>query len=212
MDTAARASSARGRRRRRESRARRSIVYMVSAQVTFLGLLALCIHMSPAGLASDNGVSYYGAHSRTLLPYCLAFLLSGALVVLSARSLRASGAGSPTLERGLTVFAGLLVPIILTPYSLGTTVNVVHTIAAASLFLEQLWLGLWLVRRADLGLIGLSLWIVQVLLIALVALSLARVTRVMLEGEVAFELVACLLFMRAIPALAASSRPQAATP
>ncbi len=181
--------------------ARRPVAYIVAAQLSFLLLLAVCVRINPTGLTSYNGVSYYGAHLRTLVPYALAFVLTGSLLVLSARSLPPLGA-CRTMRRGLTVLAGLLLAIVLTPYSLGTPVNVVHTIAAACLFLEQLWLGLWLVRRAGLGAVGFSLWIAQVLLVTEVALALARVTHVMLAGEVSFELVACLLFARAIPVLA----------
>jgi hypothetical protein len=185
----------------RAADARRPVAYIVAAQGIFLTLLTVCVRINPTGLTSYNGISYYGAHARTFVPYALACLLTGSLLVLSARSLP-TGSALRTLRRALILLAALLLAIVLTPYSLGTAVNVVHTITAACLFALQLWLGLWLVRRAGLGRLGLSLWIVQVLLVALAALALARVARLMLAGEVSFELVACLLYIRAISSLA----------
>ncbi|MFI5035148.1 MAG: hypothetical protein ACHQFZ_02960 [Acidimicrobiales bacterium] len=119
---------------------RRAVALVAASQASFVGLLGLCVALRP-GLAlgaNEGGVSNYGVHAATVLPYSLAYALSAVLAARAARLLSRTGA-----PRGvgvtLTALAVLLTATLLTTYTYKTNpaLKDLHFAVGAGLVLFQ---------------------------------------------------------------------------
>src|SRR5256885_14740567 len=105
--------------------------------------------MRPDGLGANSGVSYYGVHRDTVLPYTIAVVGSA---LLTYRGLRTAAVAtpSPRLLRGsANSLAALSFGIAATPYSVSGLFDWLHTIFGAALFILQLGIAIQLLRWTD---------------------------------------------------------------
>jgi hypothetical protein len=118
----------------------------VYGQVFFyLGLLA-AVALQPAGLAANDGISYYGIYLKTVLPYTVGLLGTAYFTGLAGTTLRQKEL--LPIRWVLIASAPLLTIIALTPYSFGRVVEDTHTTAGAILFILQLLLSGWLIVKS----------------------------------------------------------------
>lgn len=109
---------------------------LVTGFALALSLLVLCIFIRPAGLAANDGLSYFGGFKNTVIIYSLA------LITYAFFYWKASGVVTNTskinrslIKWSLRVFALLLIGLVITPHNL---VNTIHTIVGATLFSFEL--------------------------------------------------------------------------
>jgi len=97
------------------------------------------------GLSINSGISYYGNYRLTIAPYTLAIVGYGILTALLAGCIKVKGLWP--LKYSLYVFAFLCLIINITPYSVSSFLDIIHTIAGTILFVMQLILSGWLIIK-----------------------------------------------------------------
>ncbi|HZP72506.1 MAG TPA: hypothetical protein VFA97_03910 [Gaiellaceae bacterium] len=119
-------------------------------QICFLMMMASCLAITPSQLAVKRGLSFYGNHLQTIVPYCLGFALCVGLTALGLRRLAPVDAFRTRLRIALGAVLILMSLIPLTPYSVDQIFDYLHTVFAATLFAAAAslgtWLALWVLR------------------------------------------------------------------
>lgn len=127
-----------------------SIRLVLAAQVNLVGWLVVCLLLSSQYLlqADEGGISNYGTHARTVLPYTLAFLVSAGCVYLAGRRLPLETRRRTQLVRLLKIVAGLYVVVLASTYMYqrASLFRDVHALSSTLLAVFELTTGLWLVR------------------------------------------------------------------
>ena len=105
--------------------------------------LMVCILLLPQGLTANHGFSYYGEHPVTMVPYRLAFLISGIFTLLCALYLPNN---RPFRVMKIVFFLMLpfLLGLVFTTSSATQLISQIHVGIGTSLFVSQLVLGFWL--------------------------------------------------------------------
>ena len=132
----------------------RALYYTVCSQLWLYGGLLVCTLLLPHYLLESNegGVSNYGVHFLTVIPFSLAFGLGGWYLLQSARSLPAVMNTNRNLKTVLLVIGWCLIAVLVTtyPYKLNRLLDDLHIVAAILLFSAELaaaaWFSLILVR------------------------------------------------------------------
>jgi hypothetical protein len=119
----------------------RNLVY---AQLSFFGFLAVCFLISGEGFESNHGLSYYGEHRGTFVPYGLGFVLCSVFLLRAAAQVPGTAVGR-RLAVALRVLVVLLLLDLLTPDTIDSYFYWAHVIVSALLFLFELGLAAWLV-------------------------------------------------------------------
>lgn len=179
---------------------------LVRAQLCLSGGLVTCIATRPGGLGTNNGISYYGTHWQTFLPYAVALLGSA---FYTRRALLAVAPTVPAsrprprldLARTANWFAILLLLVAVTPYSLGLFFDWVHTLVSAILFVLQLLLAVALIRWTDGGAPSLCLLFAQLMGALIAARYVLPKHGFLLHGQVLFELAFGALLIRSVALL-----------
>jgi hypothetical protein len=103
---------------------------LVRSQLMLFGGLILCMAIRPQGLGANSGISYYGVHRQTVIPYTIGLL---GTAWLTQRALRAAGRTWFGYGFGL-----LTTGIVLTPYTVSDLFDWTHTVLGAALFILML--------------------------------------------------------------------------
>ena len=124
---------------------------IVLSQAAFLGGLAVCLALQPRYLTSsdEGGISNFGVHAATVVPFTFAFLASGALLWDAARRLESSTPRARRARAGLVAVALLSVAVLAStyPYRHGAVLRDVHVVVAGVAVLAQVALGAWVAVR-----------------------------------------------------------------
>ncbi len=151
----------------------------------YAGLTA-AILLKPAGLASNDGISYFGVHARSVIPYTLGLLGSALLCWLGSRHIN-TPACKP-LKNGLIIFAWLIAVIVATPYAAGPVMNWLHIAAGSALFSLQLLLSIWLVNRLRYKPTALAFMIVELAAGIACAVYLIPTRGFLIQCQIIFQL------------------------
>ena len=126
---------------------RLAIGYFIAGQVGFFALLLVCILMLPQGVTMNRGFSYYGDIERTVIPYSLAFLVSGIFSLLASLYLP-DNMPFRVIKYTLRLMLPLLGVIVITTFSLAPLPVAIHIGFGVALFSIQFlfaaWLGLFI--------------------------------------------------------------------
>ncbi|MEU7692642.1 hypothetical protein OHB01_24450 [Microbispora hainanensis] len=175
---------------------------VAKGQACLFGGLGVCVTLRPEGLAVNHGMSYFGVHWQTLLPYAAG--LAGA-ALFTHRALRDAAARTPHpahLRRMAGSFVVLLAGIVLTPYTLGGVVDWAHRGLGAALFVLQLLLAVRLVAWAHGDAVGVAFFLVQLGGGVLAAVYVLQTEGLLIHGEATFQLGFALVLARTLPLLA----------
>lgn len=116
--------------------------YAIYGQACLYAGLVVCVIIRPAGLAANEGISYYGVYRQTIVPYVLAFLGSGYFAIKAGEHIHP--AGLKTLKYSLITMGLLTMGLMITPSSLA---DGLHRVFGVSLFVLQLLLSGWFIIR-----------------------------------------------------------------
>lgn len=158
--------------------------------ILYAGLL-VCIILEPQGLGANDGISYYGIHLRTVVPYLLG-LLGAAYFCWQAGSRMEQPQLRP-VQISLLFFSLLIAGIVVTPYSVDRWFDYMHTALGSALFSLQLVLSGWLIWQ-----LKYSWWSV---LLGLTELAGGILSAIYLKPTHGFLLQAQILFQLAFGAL-----------
>lgn len=167
---------------------RKIVKYLLFAQASFFLCLLISIFITTKGFSDNRGLSYYGEHLDTLIPFALGFCLCDFFLLKVARLL-------PELNKQLAVFTVplqvlsiLLISIVLTPDNLNSLFNVLHIIASSALFLFELLFSIWLIIRWHKSATSWLLLIAQFTAGIIAAMSEFQVTHFLSESSLFYQL------------------------
>jgi hypothetical protein len=178
-----------------KERIMRNLIY---AQLSFFGFLAIAVIMTSAGFANNHGLSFYGVHYPTIVPFALGLILCDFFLLRAAAQLPRSVPPFTTLQPSLWIISALLLSILLTPDIVSPLFNTLHIAVSSLLFVFELTLGIWLVVRWDGDIFTWSLLIAQFLAGIVAMLSQLEVTHYLSQSSLAFQLMFGLLLIWSI--------------
>ena len=171
---------------------------LLCGQLCFLAMMVCCLAIEPSALALKRGLSYYGTHVETVVPYALGFALC---VGLTALGIARIGNGSTSLRRlrlALGAIAALLAAIPLTPYSVDLVFDWLHIGFTAALFAFALIVGWWVAVRLREDSFVRGLVAAETAGGVLVLVAQVGLLDFMIPVEVCFQLAFALLVVRAL--------------
>lgn len=162
---------------------------LLLAQVSFFVFLLIAVFMTTGGFKYNRGLSFYGEHWTSALPYGAGFMACDYFLLSAASLLPKAPPESKRLALLINLLAALLIAVLLTPNTVNSFFNWSHTIASSVLFLYELYFSIWFARlcfsdRLVWLLIGL-----QFLSGVLAMLSNFHVVFYLSEGTLVFQLV-----------------------
>lgn len=163
----------------------------------YAGLLT-CILLKPAGLAANDGISYYGIYRATFLPYAVGLLGAAYFAVLAMGQLPPE---EKLLRLAIKIYAPLIAGIVITPYAAGAWVDYAHTACGSALFSLQLLLSGWLVRRLRYAWWSVGLSLVELAAGIASAVYLRPTHGFLFQSQVVFQLAFGALLILSLRAL-----------
>jgi FtsH-binding integral membrane protein len=124
----------------------RAIERLMLGYGLLFGLLLVDTLLWPTKQVDAYGISYYLVHLDTFVILTLGFIGCVVALLLEARDLPGDGL-ERLLRWSFRAMAGLLVAIMITPYTWNTFFNWAHMTVGAMLFVLQLALSIWLTIR-----------------------------------------------------------------
>lgn len=124
----------------------RAIERLMLGYGLLFGLLLVDTLLWPTKQVDAYGISYYLVHLDTFVILALGFIGCVVALLLEARDLPGDGL-ERLLRWSFRAMAGLLVAIMITPYTWNTFFNWAHMTVGAMLFVLQLALSIWLTIR-----------------------------------------------------------------
>jgi heme/copper-type cytochrome/quinol oxidase subunit 4 len=186
----------------REHRRDTAAVPLIWGQGCFLAMMACCLAIRPSALAVKRGLSYYGTHVETVIPYSVGFVLCVSLTGLAVARMRADSSPLRCLRLGLVGILALLAAIPLTPYNLDLVFDWLHLGFTTALFSLALVVGLWIGVRLPGDRLVRGLLCAQAAGGALVLASQVGVLDLMIPSQFLFQGAFGLLVVRALRLLA----------
>lgn len=179
-------------------------------QVAFALLIALCVALHPGFVlkANEGGMSNYGVHAKTFLPYTVALLIP---IVITVRVSRRATPNSPTARRFvalLRLYSALLFLILITtfPYTLDQGFKILHVVAGALIIIFESVASVWMYRAIRSRFFVL---IVQLAGLVLATLTLLGALHVLFLSQLVTGVPFAVLLVRATRVLLShsASRP-----
>ncbi len=179
----------------------KAVRFVVCSQICLFGFLLVCTLLMPKFIfeRDEVGVSNYGVHIRTIVPYTLAFGLGSVLMWLSARSLPSASASGLTLIRIMKLISALLFAVLLStyPYQLNPTFDKLHIFFAILLFIAELAAGSWFVKLYR-DIVNLSFLCLQLAGSLLALASLSGWLHILLIAQIITGLAFAALLIRTV--------------
>lgn len=174
--------------------------FIISELCLLLGLI-VSLAILPAALGANAGVSYFGVHISSAIPYGLGLLSAGGFVWQAAGRLRKH----QRLLSGLLYCMGpLYAGIVATPYSAGPVFDWIHTSLGSVLFALELLVSGYLAFGHYRDKLNVSLWLIELAGGIISALYLAPSHGYLLQGQLLFQLAFGLLIARILAATPAA--------
>jgi hypothetical protein len=129
----------------------RAVAKLVAfGQIGFALFIGLCVVLHPGYVirANEGGISNYGVHLKTVVPYSLALLLPAGLTYRASRHLDVSSEPRRHLCTVLRFYSGLIFFTLLTTYTykIDTTFRDVHVGVGVVITIFELGASLWMYR------------------------------------------------------------------
>jgi hypothetical protein len=172
---------------------------IISQLILFIGL-GICIVLIPGYLFKKNeaGVSNYGVHFKTVIPYSLAFLMCAIYVFRGALLIPLKAVVLVQLRRVLFMFSIILIVALLTTYTykINNVCKDIHIGMAIATFCFEIIVAFWLCYRVHKDKLNLGLLAVQLLAFTVAALTLFGVLRLLFATQLLTSLMFGIILIR----------------
>lgn len=169
--------------------------YLIRSQLLIYATWLICILLAPASLSANSGLSYFGVHKLTIVPFSFGMLASAYFILKSLHFQSNEQIKSRWFNYALRAIALCMVGIIITPYSFGSWFDTAHRTFGISLFSIQLLLALWqvFIKRSwsNYGLLALQ---ITGGLISLVYLNPTH--GYLIQGQLLFQMAFSIILLR----------------
>lgn len=129
--------------------ANKTVRYLILSQLSLYIFLGICSIINPAYFFSDGGVSNYGVQRSTVVPFSLAFLISGAFLIMATRFMPTTPKMFQRVRCALWLQAFLLFAVLFStyPYMLNQSYKYIHIAIGALLLVFNLVFVAWVTLR-----------------------------------------------------------------
>ena len=159
---------------------------VAASQVCFVALLGVCVALKPGLVIKRNegGVSNYGVHWETVIPYTMAYALDAGLLARAARLL--DRPAMATLRLVLRVLSVLLIATLVTTYGYTSALALkdIHFVVGSILILFEGASAPWLWRLSRRGVAAIAGVAATVAGLVLCALATLGAWHVLFAGQV----------------------------
>ena len=145
----------------------RAVTYIACGQICFAFFLVVCVALHPGFVlkANEGGISNYGIHIKTVVPYTLALGLAGFFSHRAAGLFTSEHTSVRHFGLLLRVYSWLLLAMLLTTYTyaLDTTLKDLHIATGVMIILFETVASVWMYQllkrpRWDGALLGVELF------------------------------------------------------
>lgn len=161
----------------------KAIQHLILSQVSFFIFISLCILLIPSFLFASNegGISNYGVHYLTVIPFSIAFFLSGFFVFRAAQCIPKSSNRLKQLGYILYTLAVLSLLVLLStyPYKVNKSFTRLHLLIGLIVFFFESITAIWLSLRLQKNLWNIVLLTIQALGFILGVLTLMGTVRLL---------------------------------
>lgn len=166
-----------------------AVLGLIYAQVSFFLCLGVTVAYNQAALSGNRGLSYYGEHLDTAIPFGLGFILCTVFMIKAAGAL--SRWRTDTTFRLFRIFlwciAAMLIAILATPYGKSAWLNMVHYVFSMVLFVTELGMAGWLLYLFNDRLVMRLLFGAQLLTGFVAMLSLYKVVPFLGQSSIVYQ-------------------------
>jgi hypothetical protein len=167
-------------------------------QVGFVALMTCCLALNPSQVAVKRGLSYYGTHLETIVPYSLAFVFCVGFTALGVARMRRDSRRAVRLRAAVTAILVLSAAVPLTPYSVDEVFDVLHVGLTSVLFSAAFLFGAWLARAFVPAPPAQGWFLVQAAAGSLIFVSQIGLLDYMIPSQFLFQLAFALLLVGAV--------------
>ena len=129
----------------------RAYAYALYSQLTLLAFIAVCLALHPGLVLKWNeaGLSNYGVHIRTAIPYSVAFAGSATFAAMSAHATPRDSRQREVLRVVLRLYGALSVLALLSTYgyTLDSTLKHIHMVVGITVMVFEPLASIWLYRQ-----------------------------------------------------------------
>ena len=187
------------------------VTLVLASQATFLGMLGLCVAISPAMVShrDEGGISNFGVHAATVVPYSAAFLGSAVLLVAAGTRTPTRDATERRFRAALRTLAVLLVAVLVSTYGYkrSATLHGVHIAVAVLATVVEMLLGVWLVVALERDGVSVVACAAQLAGFALAACALLTSLHLLFVAQLVTSAAFAVLLVRGAAAVAAREVP-----
>lgn len=124
--------------------------YVALSQIAFAFFLAICVAIHP-GLVfkvNEGGMSNFGVHAKTVVPYTLALGCAGVLALWATRLIRTTTTAARDFRVLLTTYSWLILLTLVTTYgyTLNAPLKYVHVAVGVAIIVFESAASLWMYR------------------------------------------------------------------
>jgi hypothetical protein len=174
----------------------RATQYVAWSQIGFAFFLAVCVALHPGVVfkVNEGGMSNYGVHAQTAVPYTLALVSAAGLTSWAARLFRVTTSTARQFRTLLHTYSWLILLALVTTYgyTLNATLKDVHVAVGVATILFESVASLWLYRTVRSLRAVLIVQLLGLMLAALTffgALHLLFLSQILTGGAFALLLV-----------------------
>ena len=178
-----------------------AVTNLIYAQLSFFFFLTIAIFITTAGFSNNHGLSFYGEHLSTVIPFGAGFVFCDFFLLRAADALPKSQPPYMKLASLFKVLAVLLLLILLTPDTVDSFFDWSHIITSLILFIFELSFATWLTIRWYSDRLIWTLLTALFLAGVLAMLSQFHVVYYLSEGILSFQLFFGLLLIRSVSRL-----------
>lgn len=156
----------------------------------FLGL-GICYAVIPRFLHQEGGISNYGIHRQTVVPYTLGFVLYTACTAQAARLLQRRSYSPALVTRGLYGLSMLSLVVLLStyPYKMNQFLDLFHKSSSILFLSYELAFGWYLALVVMRNWLSVSLFAAQLACLAVLVFTLMGRVHLLFIGELAAGLI-----------------------
>lgn len=173
---------------------------LLLSQVALFSGLLICLLIMPSVAVKNGGVSNFGNHLSTIVPYVLAFLLNSFYMYMASRSILKINSKLVNIAWSLVVLSlfTLLVLISTFPRHLSFTYSDIHDDLGIALYSFEFLVSLWIIfKHSTKG--SISLLFMQVIGSMIGLLSIMKIIHFLFVGQLVGALGFGLLLVTILP-------------
>jgi len=176
---------------------RKVVRYILIGQVGLFISLIICALLIRSQNVISDGISYFGVHRKTIIPYAAGIIFCSLSVIKATTYITIDSL--QVLKRALQTVSVLLIGLLLTPYTINTFFNWAHMTVGTLIFLIEMAISIWIVIMTDRDYFYIVLFLIQFTSGVVALLSLIGTVNLLFYGQFIYQIAFAFLLYNALP-------------